>query len=678
MHQFQPREYNTNLVGNNCSLIHTYQVAYDGVEGITLNFENINLPVGTLVEFSDAKYEFVKIATFDQQDAYSITVDGDEVNIKITLSQYPTDSDNFSLFLKEVAFPFEAVEPFGIIGEDQRLPYMCYAGTEIGDHSLAAAKMRFVSSGTGSSLGSGNKFMTNFHVLHTGENLKNGEVWFNWMNESCDPHSPVKEPVRVDTDNLLAIGEGGARDYAIFTIKEFDLKNAQIKTLFGGLKIRESKPDLEEAIYVPQYGNGSIRPMYISSANKEGPARITTSNNDWVKYNADTQGGSSGSPVIAVKDNEIVCLHSTAFGKENGGTSPVLLFNEIGDLLKENNESIIGEGKVTAFNTGINLFETASIEVDFGKKGKIVPFDTVRLKHFSTYSIAEIESMNIASGIITPTELKLEAISEHGSTHIGDNRLSGKVTINISNVDRELPGGMTSFRHWLALKMLEDGETTGNYLTRLTHASYDPFTPPFEPGDAIEMNLELVKNGNTIAQRVEGAQYGYIALYAGEGPQSLIVTADGYSTLRTMVKDNNGKINILTLRGKRATGCSRRPMNVNAGCADNVQASTLIIEFHPEDNPDLDLNHSFSGIIPIQATRGGDNTKNILLNISLKDDNGGNTNYPAWSPNRVQYIVGDYVTHKGGIYICTQAHMSNSGWAPGVANTLWKLVGQAF
>jgi len=57
---------------------------------------------------------------------------------------------------------------------------------------------------------------------------------------------------------------------------------------------------------------------------------------------------------------------------------------------------------------------------------------------------------------------------------------------------------------------------------------------------------------------------------------------------------------------------------------------------------------------------------------------GGNTDPEAWSPNRVQYIVGDYVTHKGGIYICTQAHMSNSGWAPGVANTLWKLVGQAF
>jgi hypothetical protein len=615
MHQFPVRSYNTNLIGNYRSLIHTYQVVYHGVEGITLNFEKISLPLGTLVEFSDAKYEFVKVVTFERQDDYAITVSGDKVNIKIILSQYPADPDYFSFFLKEVTVPFD---PFAIIGEDERLPYMCYSGTVIGDHSLAAATMRFGGTGSGSSIGSGNKFMTNWHVLREGENLKNGEIWFNWINESCDPASPRKEPVRLETDKLLAIGASGARDYAVFTIKAFDFENAHVKTLFGGLKIRESRPDLGEAIYIPQYGDGGLRPMYIASYHEDDPATVTTSNNDWVKYNADTQGGSSGSPVIAVKDNEIVGLHSTAFGKENGGTSPVLLFNEIGDLLRENNESIIGEGNVTAFNIGINPFETASIEVDFGDKGKIVPFDTVKLEHFATYSLAEVAGIDIASGIIAPAKLKLEAISEHGSTHIDDDRLSGKVTINIDIFEQKNAGVITSFRFWLALKMIEDGKMAGNYLTRLTHTSYDPFTPPFEPGDAIEMNFELAQNGNTITQRVDGAQYGYIVLYAGEGPQSLISSADGYATMRTMVKDNSGKISILTLRGKRRTGCSTRPMNVSVGCGDGVQASTLLVEFHPADNPTLDLSQSFSGIIPIQATLGGGNSKNILLKITRK------------------------------------------------------------
>ncbi|NXZ90053.1 S8 family serine peptidase [Serratia fonticola] len=49
-----------------------------------------------------------------------------------------------------------------------------------------------------------------------------------------------------------------------------------------------------------------------------------------------------------------------------------------------------------------------------------------------------------------------------------------------------------------------------------------------------------------------------------------------------------------------------------------------------------------------------------------------------WSPNSVHYEVDDLVEHNERKYICTQAHVSNSGWAPGVANTLWKLMDRAF
>jgi Trypsin-like peptidase domain len=617
MHQFTPRSYNTNLISNNHSLIHTHQVELSGYEGITLNFEKIKLPAGSIVEFSDAERKFVKTSTFDVSDRYSITVSGDKVNIKIILSKYPDAAENFSFFLKNVEI---VIDPLGIIGDDdERLPYMCYAGTKIGDHSLTAAAMMFGGSGSGSSIGSGNKFMTNWHVLREEENLKHGEVWFNWFNETCDPGSPKNEPVRLETDKLLAIGDGGARDYAIFTVKEFDFKNAHIKTLFGGLKIRETKPDLGEAIYVPQYGDGGLRPMYISAKHEGGATTITTSNDDWVKYNADTQGGSSGSPVIAVRDNEIVALHSTAFGPENGGTSPVLLFKEIGPLLRENNKSLIGEGKVTAFNVEINPFEMATIEVDLGANGEIIPFNTVKLEHFDTYSTAEVEGIDIVSGEIFLSKLKLEAKTESGNTNIGDKQLSGKVVIDISILHNTPASSIKIIRFWLALKVVDNGKTLGNYLTRLTHTTYDPFEIPFEMEGAIQLFLVL-EDGKvkTITQKVEGAQYGYIALRAGQGPQSLIYIADGYATVHTMVKDSNAKDHIITLRGKRSTGCSTRPMNVSVGCGDGVNGSSLIIEFYPEDNPHLDLTKSFSGFVPLQATLGGSNSVNILVRIQVR------------------------------------------------------------
>ncbi|MFT8211123.1 MAG: carbohydrate-binding protein [Symbiopectobacterium sp.] len=63
------------------------------------------------------------------------------------------------------------------------------------------------------------------------------------------------------------------------------------------------------------------------------------------------------------------------------------------------------------------------------------------------------------------------------------------------------------------------------------------------------------------------------------------------------------------------------------------------------------------------------------VNFGGSNEGGGGTQNPApWSPNSVFYPVGVYVTHNGGIYRCRSAHTSNSGWAPGVAFTLWTYV----
>lgn len=49
--------------------------------------------------------------------------------------------------------------------------------------------------------------------------------------------------------------------------------------------------------------------------------------------------------------------------------------------------------------------------------------------------------------------------------------------------------------------------------------------------------------------------------------------------------------------------------------------------------------------------------------------------YPAcWSPNNVQYSIGDHVIFHCHVYICIQAHRSNSGWSPEIAVTLWQQV----
>ncbi|UFH48943.1 carbohydrate-binding protein [Pseudomonas sp. KNUC1026] len=61
---------------------------------------------------------------------------------------------------------------------------------------------------------------------------------------------------------------------------------------------------------------------------------------------------------------------------------------------------------------------------------------------------------------------------------------------------------------------------------------------------------------------------------------------------------------------------------------------------------------------------------NVLL-VTTAGEGGAS----EWSSAGVSYRVGDLVTYKGARYRCVQAHVSNPGWSPEGAPTLWAPLG---
>lgn len=57
--------------------------------------------------------------------------------------------------------------------------------------------------------------------------------------------------------------------------------------------------------------------------------------------------------------------------------------------------------------------------------------------------------------------------------------------------------------------------------------------------------------------------------------------------------------------------------------------------------------------------------------VRVRTDGDGEPDYPEWQ-NGVQYLVGDGAGYQGKRYRCLQAHVSNPGWTPDVAITLWQ------
>ncbi|RLO12144.1 hypothetical protein DYB28_013532, partial [Aphanomyces astaci] len=114
------------------------------------------------------------------------------------------------------------------------------------------------------------------------------------------------------------------------------LANGASLASYGYLQARASGPVLGEPIYIAQHPRG--KPKRIATIGDSGAVGTIESISipscvaDEVGYTLDTQGGSSGSPVLSAKDNAVVALHNCG-GCQNGG---VKISKVIQDLTAKN------------------------------------------------------------------------------------------------------------------------------------------------------------------------------------------------------------------------------------------------------------------------------------------------------------------------------------------------------
>lgn len=130
------------------------------------------------------------------------------MSVRVVLTKALILDDDFSFELISVEYDGDSR---GIISQDDRRPYMCFYGTELAEHSLATAAEKMGGWGACSLIGNENHVLTNQHVVISEPEITYGEIWFNWFNESCDPKSPVNEPVCLKPGNLLTMRSSGSR-----------------------------------------------------------------------------------------------------------------------------------------------------------------------------------------------------------------------------------------------------------------------------------------------------------------------------------------------------------------------------------------------------------------------------------------------------------------------------------
>jgi lysyl endopeptidase len=221
-----------------------------------------------------------------------------------------------------------------VCGGDESADAVCYKSADPVAYTRSKAIARLLINGTelctGWRLGAKDRMLTNNHCFTTSADAYETEVWFNYQCARCGGFD-VYKPTKVWGAQVLATDH--VYDYTLFTVEDF----SSIQK-FGYLTFDTSRPVKGQELYIPQHPAG--KPTRIAGALGEKAGTCAVANNAYdgyatgsdVAYYCDTEGGSSGSPVISRKTDEVVAMHHFG-GCPNSGVRADLLYAKLKALL---------------------------------------------------------------------------------------------------------------------------------------------------------------------------------------------------------------------------------------------------------------------------------------------------------------------------------------------------------
>jgi V8-like Glu-specific endopeptidase len=221
-----------------------------------------------------------------------------------------------------------------VCGTDTSKDAVCYKSSDPVAYTKSKAIARLLINGTelctGWRVGPGNRMLTNNHCFTTSAEAYDTEVWFNYQCAQCGGYD-VFQPTKVWGSQVLSTDH--TYDYTLFSVGDF----AAIQK-FGYLTLDTARPAKGQELYVPQHPAGEPTRIAGSLGEKAGncsvvdPGYTGYATGSDVSYLCDTEGGSSGSPVLSRRTNKVVALHHFG-GCPNSGVRADLLAARLAKLL---------------------------------------------------------------------------------------------------------------------------------------------------------------------------------------------------------------------------------------------------------------------------------------------------------------------------------------------------------
>jgi V8-like Glu-specific endopeptidase len=237
--------------------------------------------------------------------------------------------------------PLPGPQPDLICGIDDTEEAKCVQTREpeIYDHARAVARLLIngVSACTGWLIGSSGHLMTNWHCIGDAEAAANTDYEFMAEGPTCatDCRSWGACPGTVAAVSADFVKTNWDLDYTLLQLP------VNAADTYGYLRLRESGPEIDERIYIaghPAVWGKRIHDKSTSDAsghctvNSLSESPCLGGDHTEVGYYCDSQGGSSGSPVLGYDDHLVVALHHCG-GCLNTGVPVQPIIEDLGDDL---------------------------------------------------------------------------------------------------------------------------------------------------------------------------------------------------------------------------------------------------------------------------------------------------------------------------------------------------------
>lgn len=330
-------------------------VVSSGATFLRVHFQNMNLPDGDYLTISSADgsefWTYTGKGPLGTGEFWSFSVDGDTAIVELhsgprlrhsRVGTYGVEIDRIAhgtLSLDDVEASLNDPSK-SICGTDGKENVACYSSI----NTRPVARLSFQSGGssyvcTGWLVaGSNNSTMlTNNHCFTTQSEVNTVQARFNYQTTTCSGSTAA---TYTTYNGGTFLKTNSSLDYTLFTLQ------GNPEATWGEYTATTKTPTASLSLNLPQHPGGGLKKIaYWKDSAHTLRCNVTAANqtvsgytsSSQVTYSCDTEGGSSGSPVIDAGTGRVIGLHHlgnvSSSGCQNAGTQMKNVCSNAGSLL---------------------------------------------------------------------------------------------------------------------------------------------------------------------------------------------------------------------------------------------------------------------------------------------------------------------------------------------------------